>query len=270
MATGTDRPATAGLPVLMYHALGTPMPAPLAALSVPPRLLAEQLSAVAEAGYELLGLTAALAAHADGRRVAALTFDDGYLDFATTGVPTLRARSAGATLYLPSRHLGGRAAWLPGPAAGLGLLAPEQVREVVDAGVEIGSHGARHVPLDVEPPALVATELRESRDRLEALAGRPIDSFCYPHGYHSRRLRELVRATGYRNACTIGHRVHPAGGDPWAVSRILVGPHHRPEELAGMLRTGVLGWRPRVTRLATPAWRAARRVTLRGIGVRLT
>ena len=39
------------------------------------------------------------------------------------------------------------------------------------------------------PPA---QEIAQSKDVLEHLLGRPVDSFAYPHGYHDRASSQLV------------------------------------------------------------------------------
>lgn len=258
------------LPVLMYHAVGTPMPSSLADLTVPTGLLDEQLRALGEAGYTLLGLSDALAAHASGRPAVALTFDDAYADFAERAVGVLAGARAGATLYAPTRDLGGRASWLPGDAAGLALLGPRDLLDVAAAGFEVGSHGARHVPLDVLPPAVAAAELAESRTVLEDAVQRPVTSFCYPHGYHAARLRRQVTAAGYDHACAIGHRRHGSGEDRFAISRLHVRPDHDPTALLDLVAGGPRGLAPVVKRAATPAWRIARRAALRTTGTTWT
>jgi peptidoglycan/xylan/chitin deacetylase (PgdA/CDA1 family) len=100
------------LPVLVYHSVSTVDKGPLRSLAVPPALLAEQLVALREAGFTLLGLTEALRRHdADpiSERLVAVTFDDGYRDFLTGGLAARAAARAGATLYLAVGHLGGSA-----------------------------------------------------------------------------------------------------------------------------------------------------------------
>ncbi|MTB82846.1 polysaccharide deacetylase family protein [Nocardioides sp. zg-578] len=258
-----NEPASApasGLPVLMYHAVGSAMPPRLAELSVPPALLAEQLAALAGAGYELLGLTDALAARGSGRRVVGLTFDDGYRDFLDAAVPVLADLRAGATLYVPSRNIGGTADWLPGSGADLPLLDARGIAVVAQLGLEVGSHGAVHVPMDVLPRPVAAAQLGESKAVLEQVVGRPVVSFCYPHGYASPVLRRQVHASGYDNACVIGHRVSPPGEDPTAVSRLLVGPQHDPAAVLDLVAgRGPRSIVPALKRAATPAWRATRR-----------
>lgn len=252
------------LPVLMYHSIGGAMPAGLGDLSVPADLLSEQVAALVAGGWEPVGLTEALARRGD--RVVALTFDDGYVDFLTAALPVLDRHGARSTLYVPTRDLGGCASWLPSGQE-LALLDRAGVAEVAARGHEIGSHGAQHVPMDVLPAAVATAHLRESRRALEDVTGTPVRSFCYPHGYHSRRLREQVRRAGYLNACAIGHRTSPAGEDPWAVSRLMVGPDLGADDLVALVGRGrPRGAAPALKRVAAPAWRVARRTALVGAG----
>ncbi|MBD8869388.1 polysaccharide deacetylase family protein [Nocardioides donggukensis] len=255
--TGRSTGGRVRLPVLMYHAVGSPLPRGLEALTVPPTVLADQLAVLRGAGYELLGLTEALAAAATGRRVAALTFDDAFLDFHERGLEVVAGAGARATLYAPTAHLGGTACWLPGP--GVPLMSGTQVRELTGAGIEVGSHGHVHHPLDALPTAELRDQLRRSRSELEDLVGHDVVSLCYPHGYHSRRVRAKAAAAGYRNACEIGHRVHHSGRSPFAVSRLLVGPDHHDAALLHLVERGPAQALPRGKRVAQPAWRAVRR-----------
>lgn len=267
MTQGVAAPG-ARLPVLMYHAVGSPMPARLADLTVAPPLLAEHLAALVAEGYRLVGLTEALTTGDDVRTVA-LTFDDAYTDFLSDAVPALAAQGATATLYVPSRHVGGTAAWLPSPADRLPLLDEAGLREVVAEGHELGSHGAEHVPFDVLPAREAEAQLVESRDRLEQVAGTRVRSFCYPHGYASRRLARRVAAARYENACVIGHRLHQRDDDRFRVARVMVTPGTSPDELLRLVSRGVPGAAPVTKRLLAPGWRAARR-TAGLAGVRLT
>lgn len=265
------------LPVLMYHSVSRPVDGPLHDQAVPPWRLAEQLGALTGAGYRLVGLTEALdlldAATADAPLVA-LTFDDGYLNFLTDGLPRLASAGAAATLYPVVGSLGGPARWLDGRAAELGpLLSEPQLAEVATAGIEIGSHGLAHEPLDVLSTAVVERELAESRDRLEQAIGQPVRSFCYPHGYHTHRMRTLVRRAGYDNACEVGRRIYrpaaPRHEARFAIPRLQVTSAHSGTDLLELVRGGGPHLVPRVKRLAQPGWRIARRMAHR-LGRRLT
>ena len=92
-------PAWQSMPALMYHSVSS-VGGPLSDLAVPRSRLAEQLGALIAAGYRLVGLSDALDLLERGstEKLLAVTFDDGYRDFLTAGVPVLTEVGAGATL----------------------------------------------------------------------------------------------------------------------------------------------------------------------------
>src|SRR6266571_438713 len=197
MIAASDWSGSVPLPVLMYHSVST-VDGHLRDLAVPKDRLREQLGALADAGYALVGLTEAL--HDNGTRAVAVTFDDGYVDF-LDGLDVLREVGATATLYVCPGHIGDRMALGP-------LLSWDQVREVAAAGIEIGNHSLRHHPLDVLPEPVLDKEIRESSQRLAEELGAPARSFAYPHGYHSGRVRAAVARYGHDNACEVGRRLY--------------------------------------------------------------
>lgn len=264
----TGSTAATARPVLMYHAVGSPMPRGLEELTVPPALLGEQLAALAGAGWALRPVGEALAAPA-GERVVGLSFDDAYTDFVEAALPVLVEAGARATLYAPTDDLGAAPSWLPGGGEGLRLLDAGGLQEAADAGTEVGSHAAAHVPLDVLPPLEVLAGLRRSRSVLQDAVQQPVDSLAYPHGYTSRRLQRAVAAAGFASALAIGHRRHRVGGPDeearrLAVPRLFVGPQHDAAAVLRLVEEGPSPWLPAVKRLAGPAWRTARRAARAG------
>ncbi|HEX9999964.1 MAG TPA: polysaccharide deacetylase family protein [Actinoplanes sp.] len=232
-------------------------------LAVPPAQLAEQLGALRDDGYELVGLTEALDRLAAGgtERLLAVTFDDGYRNFLTHGVPVLRESGARATLYASAGHLGGYADWLGRWAVDFGpMLTWDELAEVAAAGVEIGNHSLIHHPLDVLPPAQLRAEVARSHQELEQRLQTPMRSFAYPHGYHGRRVRKVVAAAGYQNATEVGRRLHTPTDDRFAVPRLQPTPDHSGADLVALARADEPGLVPRVKQLAQPGWRLARRV----------
>ncbi|WP_127503693.1 polysaccharide deacetylase family protein [Actinoplanes solisilvae] len=269
--TVTTRPGWSTLPALMYHSVSA-VGGPMSDLAVPPALLREQLHALTAAGYRLTGLTEALDRLAAGstERLLAVTFDDGYRDFLTEGVPILKEAGAGATLYASVGHLGGTASWMGRWASAFGpMLTWDELAEVAAAGVEIGNHSLIHHPLDVLPAAQLRDELTRSHDELEQRLQLTVRSFAYPHGYNSRRVRDLVADTGHENATEVGRRLHTPSEKRFAVPRLQPTPAHSGADLVELVRTGETGLVPRVKQLAQPGWRAVRRVA-RAFGRNLT
>jgi peptidoglycan/xylan/chitin deacetylase (PgdA/CDA1 family) len=240
---------------------------------VGPGRLAEQLEALADAGFSLLGLTEALARRRDDATapVVALTFDDGFRDFRTAALPALAAVNARATLYVAVGHVGRPAQWLGRHAADFApLLDWDELREVRAAGVELGSHGLVHTPLDVLPPKVVRVQVRAARDRLVQQTGAPVASFAYPHGYHTRRVRAVVSEFGHETACEVGHRLYRGEDDRHAIPRLQVTGEHTGADVVTMVSTGGSSWGPRLRRLAQPGWRLVRRAANDVLHVRLT
>jgi peptidoglycan/xylan/chitin deacetylase (PgdA/CDA1 family) len=248
------------MPALMYHSVSA-VGGPMRDLAVPPRRLAEQLGALAAAGYRLTGLSEALDLLDAGRteKVVAVTFDDGYRNFLTEGLPVLAAAGARATLYASVGHLGDRADWLGRWSPDFGrLLTWDELAGVADAGVEIGNHSLIHHPLDVLPPDQLRAEVTRSHDELEQRLQRRIRSFAYPHGYNGRRVRDLVREAGHDNATEVGRRLHRPGERRFAVPRLQPTPDHTGADLVALVAGGGPQLIPQAKRLAQPAWRLAR------------
>ena len=79
----------------------------------------------------------------------------------------------------------------------------DQLREMADAGIEIGAHTRTHCRLTrVDDQQLVA-ELAGARERLEEQLGRPVVSLCYPNGApddFDARVMQAAERAGYRSA----------------------------------------------------------------------
>ena len=74
-----------------------------------------------------------------------------------------------------------------------------------DPLVTIGAHTLSHPVLCSLSPEQVSTEMRDSRDRLEARIGTPVTHFCYPFGSRNEvgvREFELARMLGFKTATT--------------------------------------------------------------------
>lgn len=250
-------------PILMYGsvpAAGNGDPA-----AIPLDLLDRQWRALRAEGWTLAGLTDALM-HARGYpnlRVAAVTFDEGYANFAQ--VPELLVKhQAQATLYLGTANLGEDRRpdqrWLSWP----------EVAELPDDLVELGCNAHHHRPLDVLPPAEVEDEVQRSRSLIiDRLGIKPV-SFCYPNGYLSTSVIDVVSATDYENAVIIGRRLADPYGNPFALPRLQVRPEHDEDGILKLAAKGEPGPIPKLKRAAFPYWRAVRKGVYRTTGVMLT
>jgi peptidoglycan/xylan/chitin deacetylase (PgdA/CDA1 family) len=132
-----------------------------------------------------------------------LTFDDGYEDFLHTAVPILESLGFSATVFVVVGLLGGKNDWefAYEPKPHLRLLKAEDLREVSERGMEIGSHSMTHPRLSGLHPKLLEEEVSGSRQALSEIVGERVEGFCYPYGNLDRAAIEAVRRAEYGYAC---------------------------------------------------------------------
>lgn len=162
-----------------------------------------------------------------GERIVAITFDDGYRDNATIAAPILESLGLPATFFVSTDMVGNAE---PFPHDLVQARPPQEhltwddLRQLVAAGFEIGSHSCSHADLGAIALDDAKRELRQSRERLEVELNVPITSFAFPYG-HRRNMRpdtmEAARQE-YRICCSAygGHNTAPA--DPGNVRRVVV------------------------------------------------
>lgn len=99
-------------------------------------------------------------------------------------------------------------------------LSREELRELAEAGFELGCHTAGHDFLPVLTPAELEGSVRSGRDEIEAVAGGPARVFAYPSGGWDTTARAAVDGAGYAAAFTARGGVIRPTSDPFALPRI--------------------------------------------------
>jgi peptidoglycan/xylan/chitin deacetylase (PgdA/CDA1 family) len=110
-----------------------------------------------------------------------------------------------------------------GPAPEDAGLRATCVRELVDAGFELGFHTLRHDRLPTLDDDALAAALEDGRGPLEAAAGRALTSISYPHGRADDRVAAAARAAGFTLGFTGGDRAAGPDEEPLLVPRIQPG-----------------------------------------------
>lgn len=251
------------IPILLYHGVGTGAPEGLAPFVVDPGRFEDHMRLVAERGHTALTVSGLCDLVERGDPVpddvVLITFDDGMADFAEAAWPILRAHDLPATLYVVADHIGSDAAWLAPFGTPPPMLTWEQVRRLDAEGCEIGAHSATHPELDTLTGSELVGEVRGSRTTLAVGLGHPVRSFAYPHGYHSRAVKEAVRLAGFDSACAVRNILSSADDDRFALSRVTIEADCDTEALARVLDGVGLPVAPRRQQLRTVGWRTYRR-----------
>jgi peptidoglycan/xylan/chitin deacetylase (PgdA/CDA1 family) len=126
-----------------------------------------------------------------------LTFDGGYLDFFQYAFPLLKRFDFTATVFLVAESIGKTNSWEKADSEQVQLMGWPEIRQLRDAGIEIGSMSATYQPLTGLSPTEIVREGSKSRPILERGLGKPVKCFAYPYGNVDKIVEQLVGAIGY-------------------------------------------------------------------------
>lgn len=182
--------------ILQYHHVSADTPA---ATSVTPRQFAAHLQALADEGFEVVPLDQLFARVRDGvaaeRKLAAITFDDGYDNVARHALPMLEQRGWKAAIFVTTGQVGQA-----------GMLSADALREIHDRGHLLLNHSQTHAHLvrrqagesEHEWLARIEEEITGAQARLGDILGEaPAKVFAYPYGEQDAAIQHLLRRLGY-------------------------------------------------------------------------
>lgn len=232
----------AGINILMYHQVG-----PFRELTGAMRAhrstycrvdrFATQMAWLDSMGYTVLSLDqvrACLAGEAPiPPRAVALTFDDGYENFAEYAWPILQKHRFPAMVYLIAGMIGQPSYWFesdgrPTPP----LMSAERIRQLRREGCDFGGHSVNHLKLAQQDDATVRHEVADCKALLEDVLGEEVRHFCYPFGSHDIRSVEAAAEAGWATATTCLRALATPADDPLSLPRKAVS---HGESLLGVL-----------------------------------
>jgi peptidoglycan/xylan/chitin deacetylase (PgdA/CDA1 family) len=213
-------------PVLMFHGVGRVESDPFA-LFISPERFHEQMRVLRSLGLRgvSLGELGDAVNRREARGLVGITFDDAYRDLLDWVPPILVRYRFTATVFAVSGLLGDENVWDPPPRRR--LMDENDLCELVDEGLEVGSHSASHVRLAGLDADRLDDEIMGSRSTLARVTGVQPRTFCYPYGSVDAAAVQAVRAAGYSYACA----VEPTPGLPPHLSSPRVGVTERDRRL---------------------------------------
>jgi len=153
----------------------------------------------------------------DDEPFAVITFDDGWRDNLTVAWPILERHGARATIFLVRD-------WVrDGRGEDGEFLRPRDVSMLAAQGMDFGAHTVTHPRLDGLDAAAIESEMRASKDAVEAWTGRECETFAYPFGVSSPRAEDAARRLFRCAVITRGGWWRP-GHDPARLPRVAM--HH--------------------------------------------
>jgi peptidoglycan/xylan/chitin deacetylase (PgdA/CDA1 family) len=184
--------------VLCYHAISDDWPDPLA---VTPGSFLRQVKELLRRGFRGASLDAVVEGQKKSFHV---TFDDAFRNIQLALRELLRLQvpatvfvcsglaEDGAPLEVP--EVQARARSHPDAVQTMDWAT---LRQLCEQGVQIGSHTITHAHLTQVSDEVLASELRNSRARIEEVLQEPCRFVAYPYGENDERVRRAAEAAGY-------------------------------------------------------------------------
>jgi hypothetical protein len=169
-----------------------------------------------------------------------ITFDDGYRDLFTDGLPILKQCGFTATIFLATDRIQDT----PMRFEGVDYLTWQDVRELHKEGMNFGSHTVTHPDLRSMEPEQIDYELGYSKEVIEQKLGTAVESFSYPFPFpeedrdFARFLGDTLENHGFKNGVSnIIGRAH-RDSNPFFLPRLGVNSWDHTELLKAKLEGG--------------------------------
>jgi peptidoglycan/xylan/chitin deacetylase (PgdA/CDA1 family) len=159
--------------------------------------------------HNWLGLCVSDALKFPSQPAVAITFDDGCETDSLAAAPLLREWGFGATFYVTSGFIGRK-----------DYLSPTQVRELSNAGFEIGCHSRTHAYLTDLSQGDLLKEVALAKTELEQIVGKRVEHFSCPGGRYDARVAQAARDGGYLTVATSRFQANTATTDRFGLGRI--------------------------------------------------
>ena len=207
-------PEPEGFPILEYHQVtDEPLDPDFEVYNVPPDEFAAQLDFLQAQGYTTITLQDFMrVVHGKGTlpdKPIVLTFDDGYRDNYTTMLPILEAHDMTAVVYVITNQIGQK-----------NYLTFDELKDMQQRGIEIGSHTADHLPLTTLDESARLKQIRESKIFLEWGGLQTIYSLSYPNGAFDADIEKILRQCEYLTAVTGEAGLNTLATNPYELYRV--------------------------------------------------
>ena len=203
------------VPILMYHSINPVSNQEYKALIVAPENFKRQMEFLKSNKYNVISLDKLADILNSKKKIpgktVCITFDDGYEDNYKYAYPVLKRLNIPATIFVMTNSIDKK-----------DYLTPAEVREMANNGIDPGSHTMAHFRLDGQDMQRAKGEIFESKKALEEITGQRVNFFCYPGGWFTRDVRQLVIDAGYKGAVATNPGRRYPKNDVYALKRLRI------------------------------------------------
>jgi len=138
-------------------------------------------------------------------RTIILTFDDGYEDNYSIVLPVLKRYNFVANFFITTDFIGTNKVfdWDEKTPHRRMILSWEEVKEISDQGMLIGSHTCTHALLGELLLEKAQLEIERSKAIIEEKTNKPVHFLSYPKSSFNADIKQITKRAGYWGACTI-------------------------------------------------------------------
>ena len=183
--------------------------------------LGRHLEALKSRGVRIVPLTTLHMIPRDVHAVA-LTFDDGFANFASAAAPVLLAHAAPATVFVIPSCVGGANDWDRDTQVGipqLNLMGWAEIAQIRLQGFHIGGHGSTHRSLRGLDPDTLESEVSAAAASIREHVGADPVAFAFPYGdYDEEAIKAVARL--YSFACTTQFGLLSESDSPHSLPRL--------------------------------------------------
>lgn len=156
-----------------------------------------------------------------------LTFDDGFKNFFENAFSFVLRYNIRTVLFVTTDFIDGKMSFNAFFENNIDIqpLNWQQIREISDNGIEIGSHTLSHPNLTNLDRRAAEKEISDSKKKIEDMIGKKVRYFAYPFGSRqafSDPVKQIVRDSGYERAYTNIMGFNDADTDPYELRRIRI------------------------------------------------
>ena len=205
-----EGPNAVVVPILLYHRIGiSPVDSQY---YVPPDKFEEHMELLHDWEYTVIPVELLVKAIKEGTelppRPIIITFDDGDISVYTTAFPIMQKYGLTGVTYIVDNYMGTD-----------GYMSADQIKGLMAAGWEVGSHSRSHRDLTKLQPDVQYMEIVDARKVLQKATGSSVLTFAYPFGFVNESAGKYVHNAGYIAAMGLGYTSDQGKGNLFWLQR---------------------------------------------------
>lgn len=205
------------IPVLMYHKIAA-YSSTTDGLIIGKAAFSSQMSYLKTHGYTTISLDQFYGSISKKltlpRKPVLITFDDGYISNYTLAYPILKANRQKATVFVIAKDIDRNP----------GSMTSKQLKIMDANNFRVESHTYAHESLAKLSYTDQLATIKKAKLAIEKILGRRIMYLAYPSGSYNSATMSATHAAGYNLGITTNAGLTSKIDNPYAISRIFMGP----------------------------------------------